>query len=164
MKRVEKKQAKNPQHPQGASSNAGAQAKATKDYKNLLERVTALMEVLEGCLSDVAFGLTREERIEKVRKRPERYRKGVVETVWKNAENSKGIVRDPNTLEELKWDRTKSRHGQWDMGHKYGYSYNDLKQEFIEGEISYQQYLDEYNNPDNYHPESMSSNRSRIYD
>jgi RHS repeat-associated protein len=106
--------------------------------------------------------LTKPERESLVSKRPSRYRTGVVEEVWENAKDPvTGKVFDPNDPDiELTWDKSKNRHGQWDMGHIKGKSYDDLKNQFIEGEITYQQYLDEYNNPKNYYPEEMSSNRS----
>lgn len=106
--------------------------------------------------------MTREEREALVAKRPNRYRKNVVDKVWNNAKDPvTGKVFDPNDSDiELTWDKTKSRQGQWDMGHVKGKSYDDLKQQFINDEITYQEFLDEYNNPKNYKPEQMSSNRS----
>ena len=72
-------------------------------------------------------------------------------------------VYDPNTLQELLWDKTKNRNGQWDMGHLPGKSYDQLKQRFLNGEISRKQFLNEYNNPANYRPEAASPNRSRQF-
>jgi RHS repeat-associated protein len=111
---------------------------------------------------DVAFGRTRPEREALAANRPERFRKGVVEKVWENAEEN-GRVFDPNTTEELTWDRAKSRHGQWDMGHRPEASYDQLKKRFINGEISRKDFLNEYNNPANYRPEAYSTNRSRRF-
>jgi hypothetical protein len=111
----------------------------------------------------VAFGLTRAEREAYVAQRPNRYRKSVVEKVWENAKDANGKVYDPNTLEELQWDRSKTRSRQWDMGHLPGKSYDQLKQRFLNGEISKKQFLDEYNNPANYRPEGQSPNRSHRY-
>ena len=109
------------------------------------------------------LGLTRTQRINLAAKRPARYRKGVVEEVWENAKATNGRVYDPNTLEELTWDRSTSRDLQWDTGHKPGKSYELLKKRFIEGEISRGEFLDEYNNPANYRPEAYSPNRSRRF-
>ena len=129
-----------------------------KDSAKFLESIEAA--------DDIAFGLTRAERIHMVRKRPPRYRTGVVNDVWEAAKKKSpdGKVRDPNTGEELFWDKTKNRDGQWEMGHKPEQSYDQLKQRFIDGEISRKQFLDEYNNPANYRPEARSPNRSRKYD
>ena len=110
-------------------------------------------------------GKTRSEREELVKDRPSRYREGVVDKVWENAKQpSDGKVYDPNTGEELSWDRSKTRDGQWDMGHQPGKSYDSLKQRYIDGEITRKEFLNEYNDPKNYHPEDTSSNRSREHD
>ncbi|MCX7572394.1 polymorphic toxin-type HINT domain-containing protein [Tumebacillus sp. DT12] len=45
------------------------------------------------------------------------YGKGQVNEVWDNAKDVDGKVYDPNTGEELAWDKSKSRAGQLDMGH-----------------------------------------------
>jgi hypothetical protein len=111
----------------------------------------------------IAFGRTRAEREAMVAKRPVRYRKGVVDTVWENHQNDEGKVYDPNSFQELTWDRTFNRDGQWEMGHVKGRSYDDFKKQFLNGEISWTQFLDEYNNPENYNPEGRSPNRSRRY-
>jgi RHS repeat-associated protein len=111
---------------------------------------------------DVAFGLTRARREALVDNRP-RYRMGVVQKVWNNAKkDANGKVFDPNTLEELSNTLVNGKR-QWDMGHLPGKSYDELKQRFLNGEISRQRFLDEYNNPLNYRPEAISPNRSRRY-
>ena len=99
-------------------------------------------------------------------KRRPKYAKGQVETVWKNAQNvySDGIVRDPNTLEELMWDKTRSRIGQWDMGHIKGHEYRRLHSDYMSDKITKAEFLEEYRNPDNYLPESIHSNRSHQYE
>jgi RHS repeat-associated protein len=91
-----------------------------------------------------------------------KFRNGVIEKVWKKAlKEGNGIVTDPNTGDVLTWDKTKPRRGQWDMGHIKGNTYNKLVEDLKTGKINQQQFLDEYNNPDNYTPEDPSSNRSR---
>jgi hypothetical protein len=121
-----------------------------------------LMRAPKGA-KGIAFGLTRAEREALVASRPERFRKGVVEKVWENAKDANGKVYDPNTLQELHWNSSIKRNEQWDMGHLPGKSYDQLKQRFLNGEISRKQFLDEYNNPANYRPEAPSPNRSRRY-
>ena len=113
---------------------------------------------------DVAFGLTRDERERLVRHRPSRYRRGVVEEVWENAQDDEGRVFDPNTGEELFWDRSTNRNDQWDMGHRRGQSYDQLRQQFLDGEISRKEYLDKYHDPESYQPEAPSPNRGRRFD
>ncbi|MBO9635347.1 MAG: hypothetical protein J7578_19715 [Chitinophagaceae bacterium] len=46
------------------------------------------------------------------------------------------------------------------MGHKPGKEYKDLKKQYENGEINWDQFKKEYNNPDNYQHELPSSNRS----
>ena len=108
-------------------------------------------------------GMTRAEKEKLVSKRPNRRRKGVVDKVWENAKDENGRVFDPNTGEELFWDKSKKRDKQWDMGHM-GKTHEEFKQDFIEGRITYQDYLDEYNKVENYKPQAVGPNRSRRYD
>ena len=50
------------------------------------------------------------------------------------------------------------------MSRVKGKSYEQLRQRFLEGKISREQFLDEYNDPANYRPEAHRSNRSRRHD
>ena len=59
----------------------------------------------------------REEAKPYANSRPD-YAPGQEETVWEQAKDEDGNVYDPNTGEQLEWDRNKPRDGQWDMGHK----------------------------------------------
>lgn len=93
-----------------------------------------------------------------------KYGKGQVEKVWENAKGPDGKVRDPNTLEELTWDPTKSRAGQWDMGHMPDQEYRKLHKRYMDGEITTEEFLKEYREPKNYRPESSSANRSHKYE
>ena len=92
------------------------------------------------------------------------YAKGQVEEVWEAAKDADGRVFDPNTGEELFWDPTEPRSGQWDMGHIQGKKYSDLHDDYIKGNITKQEFLDKYRDPSNYRPESPSSNRSHKYE
>ncbi|MCJ2186968.1 GH-E family nuclease [Novosphingobium beihaiensis] len=96
------------------------------------------------------------------RNRPS-YGAGQVEMVWENAQQN-GRVFDPNTGELLTWDRSVSRAGQWDMGHLPGQEYRALHGRYMSEEITLKEFLQEYRNPNNYRPESPSSNRSRRYE
>ncbi|WP_367867724.1 DUF4157 domain-containing protein [Pedobacter sp. WC2423] len=90
-----------------------------------------------------------------------KYREGLVNEVWEAAKaQGNGKVIDPLTKKELTWDRTKPRTEQWDMGHKYGHEYRELVKRRANGEITHEQFLDEYNNPKNYQPEDPMSNQS----
>ncbi|MGH2272182.1 RHS repeat-associated core domain-containing protein [Anaerohalosphaeraceae bacterium U12dextr] len=92
------------------------------------------------------------------------YGKDQVDNVWENAKSSDGNVYDPYTGEQLFWDKTKPRNGQWDMGHKYGESYKKLHDDYMSGKISKDEFLKRYRDPQNYHPQSISGNRSQKYD
>jgi hypothetical protein len=81
-----------------------------------------------------------------------------------NAKESDGKVFDPYTGEELNWDKSNPRNGQWDMGHRYGKSYQKLHQDYMDGKISYEEFLSEYRSPQNYNPQSINGNRGRRYD
>jgi hypothetical protein len=94
------------------------------------------------------------------------YHKGLVEKVWEMAKNASkdGVVRDPHTNEVITWKPGTSRKGVWDMGHIEGQEYRRLQDDYLRGYISKDDFLKEYNNPDNYHPETPSANRSRKYE
>lgn len=92
------------------------------------------------------------------------YGKGQVDDVWNSALDENGEVFDPNTGEQLFWDKGKPRNGQWDMGHKPNQEYWKLKEAYMRGDISKEDFLKEYRNPDNYTPESPSSNRSHKFE
>jgi NAD+--asparagine ADP-ribosyltransferase len=87
-----------------------------------------------------------------------------VEQVWENSKDVNGRVYDPNTDEELFWDKSKPRSGQWDMGHTPEAKYSDLHGKYTNGEIDYSTFMKEYRNPSNYRPESPSANRSYRYE
>jgi len=96
------------------------------------------------------------------KKNDEIYGKGQVEKVWKSAKQPNGKVYDPYTGEELKWDQSSSR--TWDMGHKPGKEYRKLHQDYMNGKISKEKFLEEYRNPNNYLPQSRQSNRSHKHE
>lgn len=88
-----------------------------------------------------------------------KYGKGQVEAVWEKAKDADGRVFGGNG-EELFWDKTKPRNGQWDMGHVEGKEYVDLHEMYRNGEMGYEDFIKEYRNIDNYRPESIYGNRS----
>jgi RHS repeat-associated protein len=137
-----------------------------KDAKDIGDACVGLLKAVEagkakGETLNLESNTVREKHLRQLEKgRPERYRKGVVEKAWEDAKGADGKVRDPKTGKEITWDRSKSRDGQWDMGHKPGKEYDRLKQDYINGKITWKDYLNEYNNPANYTPELPPSNRS----
>ena len=86
--------------------------------------------------------------------RPSGFRKGVRDTVWDNAKEADGLVKDPLT------GKIMDKSDSWDMGHKQGYEFRKHQVSAQERGISRGEFLDEYNNPDHYRPELPSSNRS----
>ena len=105
------------------------------------------------------------ERLHLINNRPS-YKVGLVDKVWNNAKNSKGRVLDPNLRprKELFWDKSKGRFDQWHMGHRKGKKYSDLVDDYINGKISYDGFLTEYNDEKNYYPEDPSSNMGHKFE
>jgi len=86
-----------------------------------------------------------------------------VEAVWENAKNPSGRVFDPYTREELFWDKTQPRNGQWDMGHVPDMRYRDYHSRYMNGSISRDEFLGIHQDPQFYRPQSVYSNRSGRY-
>ena len=92
------------------------------------------------------------------------YGKNQVNEVWENAKDPiTGKVYDPSGV-EITWDKTKSRNGQWDMGHIPGEKYSEMHQLYIDDVISKDEFLEWYRNPKNYRPELPGTNRSHKYE
>ena len=92
------------------------------------------------------------------------YGKNQVEQVWDNAKDPEtGKVYDPSGV-EITWDRTRSRNGQWDMGHVPGQKYSDIHDLYMDGVISKEEFLKWYREPLNYRPELPATNRSHMYE
>ncbi|WP_228450442.1 HNH/ENDO VII family nuclease, partial [Chryseobacterium rhizosphaerae] len=91
------------------------------------------------------------------------YGKDQVEEVWESGKQKDNKVYDPNTGEELTWDKT-IKPRSWDMGHKPGHEYRNLHRDYMDGKISKEKFLEEYRNAKNYQPESKSANRSHKYE
>ncbi|WP_160137664.1 DUF6443 domain-containing protein [Chryseobacterium sp. c4a] len=91
------------------------------------------------------------------------YGKDQVETVWKNGQQPDNKVYDPNTGEELTWDKS-VKPRSWDMGHKPGEEYRKLHKDYMDGKIDKEEFLKRYRDPGNYQPESKSANRSGKYE
>ena len=93
------------------------------------------------------------------------YKAGLVDKVWENAKIN-GRVFDPNIRprKELFWDKNKSRFDQWHMGHKQEHKYSDLVDQYISGTKSYEEFLSEYNNENNYYPEDPKANMSHKFE
>ena len=50
------------------------------------------------------------------------------------------------------------------MGHTRGNEYRTLHENYMADKITKKEFLAEYRNPNNYHPEDVHSNRSHAYE
>ena len=91
------------------------------------------------------------------------YTDGQVEAVWEAWKSADGKVYDPSG-QEIIWDRTKPRKGQWDMGHIPGQKYAEVHAKYIGGKMTKEEFLAWYRNPANYRPELPKTNRSHKYE
>jgi len=92
------------------------------------------------------------------------YSKWQVDEVWEKSKWYDWKVRDPNTWQILAWNKSKSRNGQWDMGHKPKKEYRKLHKEYMNWKISLEEFKRRYRDSSNYLPEHYSPNRSRKYE
>lgn len=96
------------------------------------------------------------------------YRAGVVEEVWRRAVERAwetppfdGKVRNPYPPHDvIEWSPGDPRKGVWDMGHIPGEKYSIVHDRYMRGEMTREEFLDWYNAPENYLPETPRSNRS----
>ncbi|MGF1580036.1 MAG: DUF4157 domain-containing protein [Gemmataceae bacterium] len=106
--------------------------------------------------------LAQHSRYANLRGERPRHSSAQVREVWRRAQDANGRVfdRTTNPPTELFW-RPGNRHGQWQMGHREGHSYQQLHQQFMSGQISYQEFLNEVRNPANYFPQAPRPNMGR---
>lgn len=62
----------------------------------------------------------------------------------------------------IEWEPGQSRAGVWDMGHVPDAQYRDLRQAYLNHEISLEDFLDEFRDADNYQVEDPGRNRSHV--
>ena len=92
------------------------------------------------------------------------YGKDQILAVWNYAKSlGRGKVTDP-TGKEIIWDISKSRNGQWDMGHIPGQKYSIMHKKYLNDEITEEEFVSWYRDPSNYRPELPSTNRSHKYE
>ena len=90
-------------------------------------------------------------------------RKKTVDEAWELNMNSDGKVIDPTGV-EIKWDKSKPRNGQWDMGHKPGKEFRKDWELYRQGKLSWEDLKTMYNDSGRYRPELPSTNRSHKYE
>lgn len=89
------------------------------------------------------------------------YRTGIVDKVRETFTDADGVLHDWRG-KPVDWQPGQPRAGIWDMGHKPGHKYSDVWRSYINGEMTPQQFLDWYNEPQNYRVEFSSRNRAHI--
>lgn len=93
------------------------------------------------------------------------YGPGQVEQVWENAKNDKGEVwvpdKDGNPT-KIEWQPGQPRRGVWDMGHLPGKEYWRLREDYLTKRITKEEFLRQYQDPNNYRVEDPSRNRSHV--
>lgn len=91
------------------------------------------------------------------------YGKDQVDEVWENAKNGNGEVwvRDKDgTWVEIDWQPGQPRRDVWDMGHLPGEEYRKLRDQYLSGDITKEEFLRRYRDPDNYEVAHPGRNRS----
>lgn len=89
------------------------------------------------------------------------YRSGVDEAVFNEAKGIDGKVYDPvPNGKEIIWKPGDPRQGNWVMGHKPHYEYRHLYRAYMEGRITKEQFLDYFNDPQYYRPETPETSSS----
>lgn len=89
------------------------------------------------------------------------FRKGIVDKVRDEFTDADGVLHDWRG-KPVDWQPGQPRAGIWDMGHKPGHKYSDVWRSYVNGEMTPQQFLDWYNEPQNYRVEFSSRNRAHI--
>jgi RHS repeat-associated protein len=136
--------------------------------ENLLKPTTNKNAVTQTTLKqEAASTLSNGEALAtKYAKNRPKHRQSTINKTWETAQKNSldGNVYDPNSGELLTWDKFKKRQGQWDLGHKPKYKYSKELERLRNGELTEEEFLRNYHNPNNYRPEDPSSNRSRKFD
>ncbi len=86
------------------------------------------------------------------------------QTVYDKQVGFDGILIDGNTFDVIPWKPGEPRKGVVDFGHKSGYSYKQIFEQYKNKEITLDELKDFQFNPDNYRLETPSSNRSHKYE
>ncbi len=102
---------------------------------------------------------------QRLRKKREPYKQGLVEEVWERAKDENKRVFSPHPpRKELFWDPKKNRWDQWHMGHKPKNKYSKLVDDFCEEKITWEEFMKIYNNSENYWPELPLENMSHEHE
>lgn len=102
------------------------------------------------------------DRLPYANHRPD-YAPDQVESVWEAAKDENGEVWAEGVDGEdvlIEWEPGEPRNGVWDMGHLPESKYSSLRERYLSGQITTEQFLVEYRNPANYRVEVPEVNRS----
>ena len=89
------------------------------------------------------------------------FRTGIVDKVRETFTDADGVLHDWRG-KPVDWQPGQPRAGIWDMGHKPGHKYSDIWRSYVNGEMTPKEFLDWYNEPQNYRVEFSSRNRAHI--
>ncbi|MGN0065836.1 MAG: HNH/ENDO VII family nuclease [Nocardioides sp.] len=91
------------------------------------------------------------------------YDKDQVNKVWDKAKDENGevwVLDKDGKLVKIDWKPGDPQTGKWDMGHLPGEEYRHLRDEYLSGKISKEEFLRRYRDPDNYEVSHPGRNRS----
>lgn len=93
------------------------------------------------------------------------YGRGQVDEVWENAKDANGDVwvldKDGNRV-KIEWQPGQPQRDVWDMGHLPEQEYRKLRDEYLSGKISKEEFLRRYRDADNYEVAHPGRNRSHV--
>jgi hypothetical protein len=69
-------------------------------------------------------------------------------------------VQDGHRL--IEWQPGDPRKGLWDMGHVEGREYATLRERYLHGDITFEEFIQQYRDPENYGVQDPYRNRSHI--
>lgn len=101
----------------------------------------------------------REARIKKSATRPHLSKK-TKDTVYKRDAGMAFRGDDRSPCKVKRQQRTANKAENWDMGHRPGFEYRDLRKLYVDGRISGTDLVREYNDPEHYRVESATFNQS----
>lgn len=93
------------------------------------------------------------------------YGKKQVEEVWENAKDGNGEVwvLDKNgDRVKIDWEPNQRRRHVWDMGHVPGQEYRKLRDDYLSGKMTKDEFLEEYRDVENYEVAHPGRNRSHV--
>ncbi|WP_185995574.1 HNH/ENDO VII family nuclease [Nocardioides campestrisoli] len=93
------------------------------------------------------------------------YGEDQVDDVWRQAmdENSEvWVLNKDGDLVKVDWQPGQPRKNVWDMGHAPGEEYRTLRDQYLSGRISKEEFLQRYRDPSNYEVQHPGRNRSGI--